>query len=140
MATIQSTQSADPLVELGRYFAVAAARAAGGEETPMFSGYMDAAWHRLLKEDPAGYTALAAEYAGGPVEHLPAVGTGLVEWVGAYEEAYGPLPDVWFTDAAGVLDVDARDAYRAAGQVIASWDCKPGLPAPRPPADTRAGC
>ncbi|MFJ9840084.1 hypothetical protein ACIRYZ_06370 [Kitasatospora sp. NPDC101155] len=38
---------------------------------------------------------------------------------------YGPLPQVWFTDAEGTVDTGALARYRETGQVWAEWDCSP---------------
>jgi hypothetical protein len=45
--------------------------------------------------------------------------------VSAYEEAYGPLPEVWFTAADGTVNTQALKRYRETGEVWAEWDCGP---------------
>jgi hypothetical protein len=44
---------------------------------------------------------------------------------GAYKETLGPLSEVWFTAADGLLDEQALARYRGTGQVWAEWDCSP---------------
>ncbi|MFF3747477.1 hypothetical protein [Streptomyces kronopolitis] len=39
--------------------------------------------------------------------------------------AYGPLPEIWFTDTDGNVDQDAIAHYRATHTVVAEWDCAP---------------
>ncbi|MFE6049906.1 hypothetical protein ACFQ6N_04055 [Kitasatospora sp. NPDC056446] len=113
------------LDELGRFFTIAAHRIEAGQAAPeMFSAAVDAAWHRLVS-DPAAYDAFALRHAGRRLAHAEDAGTGLVSWVGAYEEAYGPLPEVWFTDAHGTVDTEALAHYRETGEVRASWNCSP---------------
>ncbi|MFL9684723.1 hypothetical protein [Streptomyces sp. KL110A] len=110
--------------ELGRFLALAAQRLARGEgPAEMFSRAVDAAWHELLPTP--GYAAFSAEHAGTVLGHREMKGFGPVDWVGAYEEAYGPLPEIWFTDEAGVLHEDALARYRETGRVVAEWDCGP---------------
>ncbi|MEU6233689.1 hypothetical protein [Kitasatospora sp. NPDC047058] len=46
-------------------------------------------------------------------------------WVAACEEAYGRLPEVWFTDENGTIDSAAHNRYQETGQVWASWKCSP---------------
>ncbi len=48
-----------------------------------------------------------------------------VSWVSAYEETYGPLPEIWFTDTAGAVNTEALARYRNSGQVWAEWNCSP---------------
>ncbi|MFE9465412.1 hypothetical protein ACFYNW_17370 [Streptomyces virginiae] len=111
--------------ELGRFLTLAGYRYNQGESaTPMFSGAIDAAWHELA-EDPAAHEAFGIEHAGAVVHHVEGSGEGFVPWVSAYEEAYGPLPVVWFTDADGHVDEAAFTTYQETGRVWASWKCGP---------------
>ncbi|MGJ5898352.1 hypothetical protein ACSCBZ_41385 [Streptomyces niveiscabiei] len=110
--------------ELGRFFEVSARQFASDQPVPeMFSAAVDAEWHRLLN-DP-GYAAFCAEHAGRPVRHVENSGFGRISWVDAYEEMFGQLPQVWFTDADGVLNERAFTRYRETGEVWAEWDCTP---------------
>ncbi|MEU7023738.1 hypothetical protein ABZ990_24200 [Streptomyces sp. NPDC046203] len=110
--------------ELGRFLAVAAQRFARGEgPAEMFSGAVDAEWHRLLST--SGYAEFSTTHAGAVLGHREMNGSGPVGWVSAYEKAYGPLPEVWFTDGHGTLDADAFARYRKTGTVVAEWDCGP---------------
>lgn len=89
-----------PRRELGRFLALAQGRFESGEgPTQMFSRAVDAEWHKLLATP--GYAAFSVEQAGAVLGHREANGAGPVEWVTAYEEAYGPLPEIWFTDDPG---------------------------------------
>ncbi|QTE00667.1 hypothetical protein [Streptomyces cyanogenus] len=119
-----STTLSPERIELGRFFAVAAERlAAGHAVVEMFSGAIDAEWHRFL-DDPA-YATFCADHAGGVLGHAAAAGAGEISWVAAYEEMFGMLPECWFTDADGKVDTDALTRYRQTGIVVAEWDCSP---------------
>ncbi|GAA1964670.1 hypothetical protein [Kitasatospora viridis] len=113
------------LVELGKFFGIAARRFDAGQSAPeMFSTAIDAAWHRLA-EDAEAHRAFTAEHAGRVITHSETSGRGFIEWVAAYEEAYGALPEIWFTNADGVVDTAALIAYRETGHVVAEWNCAP---------------
>ncbi|MGW0771563.1 hypothetical protein [Streptomyces sp. NPDC002676] len=71
------------------------------------------------------YPAFCAEQAGALIGHGESKGVGRIAWVSAYEEMFGPLPKVWFTDAVGILDTAALARYRETGVVVAEWDCSP---------------
>ncbi|MGW2103638.1 hypothetical protein ACWCPX_39400 [Streptomyces olivaceoviridis] len=110
--------------ELRRFLTIAGQRFSNGQSAPeMFSPAVDAAWHEMLNT-PA-YTALCLETAGQPIRHVANNGHGPIAWVSAYEAAYGPLPDIWFTDAHGNVDQDAIARYSETGTVVAEWDCSP---------------
>ncbi|MGW1187510.1 hypothetical protein [Streptomyces sp. NPDC002559] len=110
--------------ELGRFLTLAGQRFARGEgPAEMFSRAVDAAWHQLLAS--SGYAAFSTEHAGAVLGHREMRGTGPIGWVAAYEEAYGPLPEIWFTDDKGILDESALARYRETGRVVAEWDCSP---------------
>ncbi|GAA1230764.1 hypothetical protein GCM10009665_21450 [Kitasatospora nipponensis] len=113
------------LIELGRFFKITARRFDTGQSAPeMFSTAIDAVWHQLA-EDPQAHSEFTAEYAGREIVHVETSGRGHVAWVAGYEEAYGPLPEVWFADANGTVDVAALAAYRETGRVVAEWNCSP---------------
>ncbi|MBV6696255.1 hypothetical protein KV557_03820 [Kitasatospora aureofaciens] len=119
------TVTTTELDELGRFFAIAGRRLAAGDRAPeMFSGAIDAAWHRLAG-DKAAHIAFTTAHAGFALTHVEDAGSGDVAWVAEYENAYGPLPMVWFTNESGVVDTAAWHRYRDAGQVWASWKCGP---------------
>ncbi|MFD8144875.1 hypothetical protein [Streptomyces sp. NPDC059708] len=110
--------------ELGRFLTLAGLRHRAGEPAPeMFSGAVDAAWHQALEDE--GYPTLCAGTAGELVNHAESGGHGPIIWISAYEAAYGPLPDIWFTDADGHLDAALLTLYRETGTVTASWNCGP---------------
>lgn len=110
--------------ELGRFLAIAGQRLERGHgPAEMFSRAVDAEWHRLLATPQ--YAAFSTEHAGTVLGHREMSGLGPIGWVSAYEEVYGPLPEIWFTDAHGVLDEGALARYKETGTVVAEWDCGP---------------
>ncbi|MFF7458245.1 hypothetical protein [Kitasatospora sp. NPDC008115] len=113
------------LDELGKFFTIAARRIDAGKTAPqMFSAAVDSAWHALLA-DPAAHEAFTLRYAGRELVHVETRGFGPIAWVAAYEEAYGPLPEIWFTNADGTVNTEALTRYRESGTVTAEWDCGP---------------
>ncbi|MFI5616508.1 hypothetical protein [Streptomyces sp. NPDC051567] len=112
-------------VELSRFLTLTGRRFERGDTAPeMFSGAVDAEWHRLL-DDP-DYPAFCAKTAGQLVLHAAINGAGPVSWVSEYEAAFGcVLPDIWFTDAEGNLDTVAVARYRDTGEVLGEWNCSP---------------
>lgn len=136
----------EALTELGRFLTLVGGAAVRGADTwlPMFSPAVDGAWH-LLQDTPERHDSFCREHAGRPVRHLPARGHGAIAWVAAYEAAYGPLPQVWFTDADGTVNERLWSAYQRTGTVVTDWDCGPepgdvdpeeGIEAPPAPAHT----
>ncbi|MFD5917020.1 hypothetical protein ACFVYP_04495 [Kitasatospora sp. NPDC058201] len=124
MSTATIEPSAE-LAELGRFFTIAARRIDAGETAPeMFSAAIDSAWHTLVA-DPAAHDAFVLQHAGRRLEHVETKGFGPITWVAAYEEAYGPLPEIWFTSADGTVNTAALTQYRETGTVVAEWDCGP---------------
>ncbi|MEU6315157.1 hypothetical protein [Streptomyces sp. NPDC047014] len=110
--------------ELRRFLTITGRRLRDGQSAPeMFSPAVDAAWHKALGTPQ--YEALCQETAGRPIRHVANNGHGPIAWVTAYEAAYGPLPDIWFTDADGTVDDQAVARYRETGTVVAEWDCGP---------------
>ncbi|MFE5584280.1 hypothetical protein [Kitasatospora sp. NPDC056531] len=121
-ATIKSSTELD---ELGKFFTIAARRLDAGQAAPeMFSAAIDTAWHKLIN-DPAAHEAFAVQHAGRTLAHVESAGVGFISWVSAYEEAYSTLPEIWFTDADGVVNTEALARYRETGEVWAEWDCSP---------------
>lgn len=121
--------------ELGRFFELAGAVAQSGRDLRsmlMPSCAVDAFWH-WLEEDEGFAEEFSTFYAGEPLFHIPGddprgVGTGFgdIPWVADYEAKFGPLDQVWFTDANGVVNDEALNKYWATGEVRLSWDCNPG--------------
>ncbi|MBW5481038.1 hypothetical protein [Streptomyces bambusae] len=110
--------------ELGRFLAIAGRRFENGKApAEMLSPAVDAAWHQML--DTPEYEAFSTEHAGTVLGHSEMNGAGPIAWVADYEEAYGPLPEVWFTDAKGNVDDAAVVRYKETGTVVAEWDCGP---------------
>ncbi|MFE3881809.1 hypothetical protein ACFXPQ_02595 [Streptomyces lydicus] len=110
--------------ELRRFLTITGQRFDNGQSAPeMFSPAVDAVWHELLGTPQ--YADLCQETAGRLIGHAATGGRGPNAWVTAYEEAYGRLPEVWFTDADGNVDQEAIARYRATGTVVAEWDCAP---------------
>ncbi|MFD0400127.1 hypothetical protein ACFVHI_18855 [Kitasatospora sp. NPDC127121] len=113
------------LDELGKFFTITARFFDAGQAAPqMFSAAIDAAWHALVA-DPAAHEAFALQHAGRKLFHAESTGSGFISWVSAYEQAYGPLPEIWFTNADGTLNSEALARYRDTGEVWAEWDCGP---------------
>ncbi|MGW2009618.1 hypothetical protein [Streptomyces sp. G7(2002)] len=111
-------------VELGKFFEISAREFEAGNTAPeMFSTAIDAEWHRLLGTPQ--YAAFSSQHAGQVFAHVGSYGTGRVSWICAYEEVFGPLPDIWFADTDGTVDREAADRYRATGEVWAEWNCSP---------------
>ncbi|MFE0460316.1 hypothetical protein ACFW1A_13820 [Kitasatospora sp. NPDC058965] len=120
-----TTDTSVQLEELGKFFTITARRFDAGQSAPeMFSTAIDAAWHELT-EDPQAHSAFTAKHAGRELAHAETSGRGFIGWVAAYEEAYGPLPEIWFTDADGNLDTATLATYRETGRVVAEWNCSP---------------
>lgn len=120
-----TVKSSTVLDELGKFFTIAARRIDVGQAAPeMFSAAIDAAWHRLA-EDPAAHDAFAVRYAGRKLTHFESAGVGFISWVNAYEEAYGPLPEIWFTKVDGAINTESLARYRETGEVWAEWNCSP---------------
>lgn len=121
---------ADAVRELGRFFQLTREPTARDEAgvLPMFSPFVDAAWHRMLDGNPAAYEQFCREHAGVAIEHAPWSGSGWVGWVATYEQAYGQLPKVWFADASGRVDPKAWASYALTGTVVTDWECRPVRP------------
>ncbi|MFI9331152.1 hypothetical protein ACIGZJ_26890 [Kitasatospora sp. NPDC052868] len=118
-------ETGSELVELGRFFTIAGRRLAAGDTFPeMFSGAVDAVWHTLA-DDHAAHATFTTAHAGQPLTHVKGVGSGCIGWIASYEEAYGPLPKIWFTSADGSVDTEALARYRETGTVVAEWNCSP---------------
>ncbi|MEU5148748.1 hypothetical protein AB0G42_16355 [Streptomyces yangpuensis] len=110
--------------ELGKFFTVSARRFAEGHKTvEMFSGAIDAEWHRLM--ETAEYADFSTVHAGIVLGHGANCGSGRVAWVTAYEEMYGTLPVIWFTREDGTLDEEGLAHYRETGTVCGEWNCNP---------------
>jgi hypothetical protein len=111
----------DALTELARFFAVAAAST---QMCPMFSTYVDQAWHTLLTT-PDSYAQFSREACGRVLSHQASLGEGQISWVPDYEARFGKLAALWFADATGTVDQTAYATYRATSEVFHSWDCNP---------------
>ncbi|MEU7183626.1 MULTISPECIES: hypothetical protein [Streptomyces] len=110
--------------ELGKFFAVSIRQFNAGHSAPeMFSTAIDAEWHRLM-ETPE-YAEFSDRHAGQILGHTSNCGAGRISWISAYEEMYGSLPEIWFTDTDGKVDEQALARYRETGVVVAEWDCSP---------------
>lgn len=93
----------------------------------MFSGYIDDAWHDLMKS-PDLYNSFCEKIAKRPIEHIPSGNNNPIvdiEWVKEYEAKYGTLNPLWFADENGVVDSISYEAYKQTGKIQASWKCKP---------------
>ncbi|MGW8557359.1 hypothetical protein [Streptomyces tubercidicus] len=120
MSTAQTLEH----VELAKFFEVSAQRFEAGRPAPqMFCPAIDAAWHRLLHT--AEYAEFSTRHAGQLLGHMSSHGNGRITWIAAYEERYGPLPEIWFTGSDGQVDEKRLTHYRETGEVVAEWDCSP---------------
>ncbi|WP_329386383.1 hypothetical protein [Streptomyces sp. NBC_01716] len=120
-----ATKSTVELDELGKFFTVTARRLEAGHTAPeMFSTAIDAVWHELA-DAPQAHAAFTTEHAGRELTHVETAGRGPIAWVTAYEEMYGPLPEIWFTHADGTINERSLAFYRKTGTVVAEWDCSP---------------
>ncbi|MFD3760809.1 hypothetical protein [Streptomyces sp. NPDC058622] len=77
--------------------------------------------HKTASRQPAVERQKAPGAA--PIRHVANNGHGPIAWVTAYEEAYGPLPETWFTDANGTVDQSAIARFPEIGTVVAEWGC-----------------
>ncbi len=112
--------------ELARFFVVAQSfRQHGDEQAFMPACPVDTEWHRLLKS-PGEYRRFCDAVLGHSVRHDLAQGEGKINWAETYRQLYGHLPEIWFQDTAGVVDVMRQRTYREMGVFYASWDCTPG--------------
>jgi hypothetical protein len=111
----------DALTELARFFAVAAGST---QMCPMFSTYIDQAWHTLFST-PNSYAKFSRDACGQILGHQARLGDGRIPWVPDYEARFGKLPPLWFADVTGTVDQTAYAAYCATGEVFHSWDCNP---------------
>lgn len=109
------------LTELARFFAVAADST---QMCPMFSTFIDQAWHALLAT-PGSYAQFSREACGQVLGHQESLGEGRIPWVCDYETRFGKLVALWFADVTGTVDQTAYATYRETGEVFHSWDCNP---------------
>ncbi|MFC5253554.1 hypothetical protein [Streptomyces nigrescens] len=79
--------------------------------------------HKTASRQPAVERQEAPGAA--PIRHVANNGHGPIAWVTAYEEAYGPPPEIWFTDADGTVDQSAIARFLEIGTLVAEWDCGP---------------
>ncbi|WP_372412082.1 hypothetical protein [Streptomyces luteireticuli] len=124
---VESATERQALAELGKFFQLHADRTAAGDTSlmPMFSGRIDAAWHRL-NDDPQACAQFCTDHAGRQVTHVSTLGRGFVQWTSDYEARFGALPVIWFAAATGSINQAAYELYRSTGRVEASWNCGPG--------------
>lgn len=112
--------------ELFRFFQLGAGWVAQGKDLGrlvMFSGAIDAFWHRHLA-DP-GFIQDVRESCGVTFGHHPLQGSGQVSWVREYEALFGQLDRSWFTSAEGRFDAPAYGRYLETGKIEAAWNCTP---------------
>jgi hypothetical protein len=112
-------------LEFERFLVVARDyEAATGLSAPMPVCAVDTYWHDFLKH-PAEYQALCDSVAGHYVEHRPLSGEGEIPWVPFYEEKYGALGAIWFSDTNGTEIPGVRANYERTGGYRMAWDCTP---------------
>jgi hypothetical protein len=75
----------EALTELARFFAVAAGST---QMCPMFSTYIDQAWHTLFST-PDSYAQFSRDACGQILGHQASLGDGRIPWVPDYEARFG---------------------------------------------------
>lgn len=121
--------------ELRRFFSIAAAEAAAGTyhcDISMPACLVDEYWHELCDSGEAD--ELSVEASGMTFDHIndyelfpESRGEGSLPWLARYEEMFGPLSKVWFTDQEGNFDEATYKQYLEDSSYKASWGCNPGL-------------
>jgi len=86
--------------------------------------YVDKVWHELLT-DTVEYTRIVSHVFSGEIDHISIKGSGIVEWVPLYEEKFGKLHSIWFTDENEIVNEKSYGEYLETGVMRASWDCTP---------------
>ncbi|MFD7547384.1 hypothetical protein ACFV0R_25995 [Streptomyces sp. NPDC059578] len=120
-----TTEFSPELVELGKFFKIAGQRFDAGRAAPeMFSRAIDATWH-VLAQNAEAYCDFTLAHAGRELGHRAWTGRGRITWVEHYEEMYGTLPEIWFTNADGTVNAGTLAQYRDTGIIVAEWDCGP---------------
>ncbi|MBI2477758.1 MAG: hypothetical protein HYV60_03650 [Planctomycetia bacterium] len=89
---------------------------------------VDAFWHEFV-QDEGEYQAFCVKQAGVVIDHVEMeTDVSMLGWVDHYEAEYGPLDEIWFSDASGELDQEAyQDYLDRRSPVRASWNCTPGI-------------
>ena len=95
-----------------------------GVDVKMFSKFIDNVWHQM-RNDPASYEDFSLEACGHVITHAEESGEGAIEFIKIYEEKYGKMPDVWFMDKEGELDIENFVNHIEGRSVITGWDCNP---------------
>ncbi len=114
------------LRELQRFLKVAESyQDETGKQAFMPACPVDTQWHQLLNSKPSEYGDFCQNAVGRDIRHMPAKGKGNIQWTRTYERLYGPLPEIWFSDIDGSLDVASQKKYINTGVFYASWDCVP---------------
>lgn len=106
--------------ELGRFFTLFGD---GVKNLVMPKSIVDEVWHEKLKKDD--YNEFCMKNAKQYVVHAPNKGNGEIKWFTKYEEKYGKLDKVWFTNKNGILDKKSYQIYLENGKPSMEWDCKP---------------
>lgn len=89
----------------------------------MFSPFVDEFWHRIIIENR--FSDFCKQHSLMFVTHKENKGEGVIPWVEKYQEKYGTLPDLWFANKDGKVDLVASETYNRTGVVRACWDCHP---------------
>ena len=87
---------------------------------------IDEYWHELLELENE-YEKFCIKYAGRIIFHEKSGGEEVLEWVKRYEQNYGVLSPLWFTDKFRELDIKSYEQYKQSGIVKLSWDCQPAI-------------
>jgi hypothetical protein len=92
-----------------------------GESASMISdSIIDEYWHKSIQEK-----GFIESLNLGNIKHIKIGGFGELNWVNAYHELYGSIPEIWFIDAGGNLKSELYSKYLELGSIVAAWDCTP---------------
>ncbi|TYR78270.1 hypothetical protein FZC66_20105 [Priestia megaterium] len=105
--------------ELGRYFELAVD---GVENLGMPDNILDKVWHEKL-ENPEEYLKFCNNTVGCYIEHGQLMGEGEPSWIKNYEDKFGKLDPIWFTNDKGSFNEGAYNSYINTGKVKMSWNC-----------------
>ncbi|MCM3324764.1 hypothetical protein [Cytobacillus kochii] len=106
--------------ELGRFFSLFGD---GVENLVMPKSIVDEVWHEKLKRED--YEEFCMRNANQLVGHAPINGKGEIGWFTKYENKFGKLDKVWFTDKKGTLDAESYRKYIESKNPSMEWDCVP---------------
>ncbi|MEK4758634.1 hypothetical protein NSS69_11905 [Macrococcus sp. FSL W8-0367] len=107
-------------VELKKFFSLLDSE----QEYYMPRCVVDKVWHEKLKDEEE-YKKFCMNYSKSYVKHEENKGKGDIPWVSKYENKFGKLAPVWFTNEEGDLLNDTYERYIKEGEIHLEWDCVP---------------